>query len=377
MTELRIACIGAGWVAQQVWLPLCEQDPRLEVVALCDPDHEAAARAASRCSSARAFARVDEVLATQPELVIVATPNCFHVPVACELLARGCTVLVEKPVCLTAADVAKLRRATDDGTGRLLMSAAARYRTDILALAELVERGGLGELHRIELRWLRRAGVPRPGSWFTHRTMAGGGVLIDLGWHLLDVACVLAGPLTPGRVEAEISDRMLRDPAAAATWRTDVDQRLNSGDVEDTVRATVDTEQGIELRVHLSWAAGVEFDQTAVELHGSEGSTCLYTTFGYSPLREPEPRIELVQAQSQRRLPFPPNPVGAEYRAQVAALPKLAAEGDPNVWQHIHSISHVVDRIYCAARRGRPEPPLTAARETVESEEETWPASHS
>jgi predicted dehydrogenase len=135
--------------------------------------------------------------------VVVATPNHTHAPLAREALGRGTAVVVDKPLALSADEA---RSLVADAGGRLTVFQNRRWDSDQLTLRRLLRDGALGEVMRHESRFERWRPEPRPGAWRETRSPdEGGGVLLDLGAHLIDEALQLYGPAT--HVYAEVESR--------------------------------------------------------------------------------------------------------------------------------------------------------------------------
>jgi predicted dehydrogenase len=145
-------------------------------------------------------ASADEVWSAEHDLVVVATPNDTHAPLAREAVDRGSAVVVDKPLALSASEA---RELVEHAGERLTAFQNRRWDSDQLTLRRLLDEGALGEVLRHESRFERWRPEPRPGAWRETRTPEeGGGVLLDLGAHLVDEALRLHGPA--GSVYAEI-----------------------------------------------------------------------------------------------------------------------------------------------------------------------------
>jgi oxidoreductase len=349
---LRVAVIGLGWAANNIWLPRLASHPAYELTAVVDPDPAARASALT-ATGVPALADPGELRLDQTDLAVVAVPNHLHASVACPLLASGIPVFVEKPVCLTAADVALLAAAERQGAV-LLAGSAARYRSDIMALAELAR--SLGPIRHVELAWVRARGIPQKAGWFTDRALAGGGAFVDLGWHLLDVAFALLGSLRVRDVLGTVSADFLDDARWRASWRGDLADRdlgPSGGDVEDTARVFLVMADNVSVGLRASWASHQGYDATTVTVEGAAGTASLRCTFGFSPNRVAEPALLLLSQGTARPVPFAPDQVGAEYGRQLDALPALLA--DPGTRgqaiAEAQSAVSVIERLYRTARR--------------------------
>jgi oxidoreductase len=369
---VRVAMVGLGWAARSIWLPRLRRHPAFVVRALVDPDPAARAALAGEGTGALVLSSVEELGADLVDLAIVAVPNHLHRPVGCRLLANGVPVFVEKPVCLSSGEADQLAAAERAGGTVLLAGSAARYRADVRALCGLVE--ALGRVRHVELAWVRARGVPEAGGWFTRRRLAGGGALVDLGWHLLDTATLLLGPVGFDQVAGTVSDDFVNDGSRRAAWRQDrpvagrPGELGRGGDVEDTARAFLVTHDGVSVSLRASWASHEARDLTLVKVDGSAGSATLRCTFGFSPNRQDGSVLTHTRAGDSAAVPLPDEPVGTEYQRQLDRLPALLADpaGRGGAIQEARQIIGVIERVYDSARRARarrqPAPALHAGR---------------
>jgi scyllo-inositol 2-dehydrogenase (NADP+) len=205
--DIRVALIGYGLAGSAFHAPLIATTPgmRLAFVVTSNADRAGQAREAYPGveivqSAQRLWERAKEI-----DLVVVASPNRTHVPLALTALDAGLATVVDKPLAATAADA---RRLVDEARARgLLLSVFQnrRWDGDFLTLRRLLAEGALGDVHRFESRFERWRPTPKQG-WREHGDPAeAGGVLYDLGSHLVDQALVLFGPAT--HVYAELDRR--------------------------------------------------------------------------------------------------------------------------------------------------------------------------
>ncbi|MFI8082342.1 Gfo/Idh/MocA family protein [Kitasatospora sp. NPDC086009] len=318
----RAAVVGLGWAGRELWLSRLRTHEDFDVVAVVDPD-PALRAAVGEATGVPAHAAVDALHPEDVDVAVVAVPNHLHAEVAAALLRRGLAVFLEKPVCLTSAEADGLARAELDG-GMLLAGSAARHRADVRELAALVP--DLGRVRHVDLSWVRARGVPKAGGWFTRRSTAGGGVLVDLGWHLLDALAALVGPAEFAQVVGATSDDFVNVGAWSAAWRQDRPADALTGDVEDTARGFLVREDGISVSLRASWASHEALDVSRIVVEGSAGSAELRCTFGFSPNRQPEPVLTLTREGTTRRIAVPAEPIGAEYRRQLDGLGALLAD---------------------------------------------------
>jgi oxidoreductase len=348
---VRVAMVGTGWAAGSIWLPRLRQHPDFTVTAVVDPDPAARLSAAAGDQRLREFSAVEELPADLVDLAVVAVPNHLHAPTACMLLAAGIPVFLEKPMCLTSDEARRLDAAERAGGAVLLAGSAARCRADVRALVRQVV--AVGQIRHVELSWVRARGVPQAGGWFTRQLLAGGGALVDLGWHLLDILATLLGPVGYEWVVGTTSDDFVNDGSARATWRRDSPSGGGTGDVEDSARGYLVTEDGISVALRASWASHEATDMTMIRVDGSAGTVILYCTFGFSPNREHGSTLTVTRDGQTTAVPVPDEPVGAEYIRQLDELPGLL--GDPAsrgvATAQAYRTVDIIERIYESAHR--------------------------
>ena len=206
-TPIRVAIVGYGLAGSTFHAPFIATTPGLEVGAVVTRDPERRAQARRDHPRARLFDTADELWAQADEvdLVVIATPNRTHVPLARAALTAGRAVVVDKPFAPTAAEAEAL---IDEARRRGLFLTVyhnRRWDGDFITLRRLVVSGSLGAVFRLESRFERWRPTPK-GNWRERGDPAeAGGLLYDLGSHLIDQALVLFGPVR--QVYAELDRR--------------------------------------------------------------------------------------------------------------------------------------------------------------------------
>jgi predicted dehydrogenase len=234
--KYRGAIVGFGRVAELGHLPGFRLAPNFEIVAVVDPSEERRAQVAAALPGARAYADFATAAEAEAKLdfVDVATPPGFHAHAVSQALARGLHVLCEKPLAVDLAQAAELSRAARRSGRALFTVHNWKYAPLMRRLHGLLRAGAVGELGEIEWQVLRPS--PPQGAtdagWRLDPAQAGGGILMDHGWH----ACYLMLFLS-GRVPRSIVARL--------------GTTLGVG-VEDTVECEVDFGT-LRARIELSW----------------------------------------------------------------------------------------------------------------------------
>ncbi|AUS81192.1 hypothetical protein C1701_25880 [Actinoalloteichus sp. AHMU CJ021] len=359
--QVRTAVVGLGWAARSIWLPRLRAHPGFVVTAVVDPDPRAHSGADD--GGVIRYADAGELRPEVAELAIVAVPNHLHAPVGSLLLERGISVFVEKPVCVNTGEADRLAAAERDGGALLLAGSAARHRADVRALAALVP--SLGQIRHVDLAWVRARGVPDGDGWFTRRGLSGGGALVDLGWHLLDLLPPLVGAAGFREVVGTVSGDHVNDRTARAAWRAEDDEVGSAppSDVEDTARGFLITDEGISVSLRAAWRSHEPLDATVVTVEGSGGTATLRCTFGFSPHRAGGSVLTVTRDGETTPVAVAEEAIGAEYGTQ---LDVIAAElGDPTtqgraVGEARRTIG-AIERLYASARplprAERPVPP--------------------
>ena len=205
--ELRVGLLGFGTAGAAFHAPLIATTPGLRLAAIVTRDPARRAQAAREHPDAALVDDADALLARAAELdlVVVATPNRTHVPLAMSALAAGLAVVVDKPLATSAAAARRLVEEAKLRGRMLTVYQNRRWDGDFLTMRRLVAEGALGELLRLESRFERWRPAPKPGWRESGDPAEGGGLLFDLGSHLVDQALLLLGPAA--RVYGEVERR--------------------------------------------------------------------------------------------------------------------------------------------------------------------------
>ncbi|KVS38808.1 hypothetical protein WK43_29325 [Burkholderia ubonensis] len=366
MTAMRTATIGGGWVARTVWLPLFEE-AGATLASVVDPSADARDAVAARFPGIRVHHALDDAALDGCDLALVCSPNAHHVEHAAFALERGLHVIVDKPACFSLAEAEFLVGLSERRQRGLWVTSASSRRGDVLSLYEHARHGALGAPHCIDVGWRRRAGIPRPGSWFTRAGSALAGSGGDLGWHLLEVGL---GLLDYPLVQAGFSHQVMTagDPAAQlAAWRGDdataPDAELS---VDTQLFGCLLADTGAVVRVSTAWASHREHDETVIHAYGQNGELALRCTFGFSTNGVREPTLTLARDGAVHALACPSEERIAPYRAFVRdalALAGRAAAGERAAlsadYRKLRSLGSAMAVLYPAAARAGAGGPAT------------------
>lgn len=270
-SKLRIGVIGVG--IGQAHINAYQKVPEVEIVALCDVNQERAQAVAQKSDlqDAQIFEDHRAMLETaQLDAVSVGLPNFLHRPVAIDCLDAGAHVLCEKPLALNAKEGQKIADAAAKNNRICMVGQVNRFRDDSRFLKSAIENGELGRTYYSHTGWLRKRGIPGYGGWFTTKELSGGGPLIDIGVHLLDIAWWLCGCPNPisvtGVTYAEFG------PHEKGVGRYGADQKLDGTfDVEDLAVALIRFDNGLTINLEVSWALHNQKTKQWCQIFGTEG----------------------------------------------------------------------------------------------------------
>lgn len=211
--ERGVLIIGYGLAGRVFHAPFIRSTPGLALRAIVTGDPERRAQAASDHPGVRLHSTSDEAWAHLDgiDLVVIASANRTHVPLALEAARRGLHMVIDKPLAATAAQAQIVLDAAASAGVQVHPFQNRRWDSDFLTLRALAAQGSLGRLHRFESRIERLRTIPN-GNWRESSDPEDfGGVLLDFGAHLVDQAIALMGPVTTVTAHA----RSVRDPRAA------------------------------------------------------------------------------------------------------------------------------------------------------------------
>ena len=255
--NLQLGLVGVGAVAQIAHIPALKRTEGLELAALCDRDPEKAARVAQKFGIPRVHKRLDDMLADDEiDALDICTPNFLHAPMATAALEAGKHVLCERPLARSAEEAAAMVKVAKQAERLLMCAVQHRFRPDAQLLKTFVQKNDLGEIFLAKAGWLRQRTAWDSDEWRRQKRESGGGVVLDLGFQMLDMALwTLGGP----KVES----------VTASVHRS------RKGEVEDSATAFFRLTNGATLTLELTWGLLMEKDFAYLNLFGSGGAALL------------------------------------------------------------------------------------------------------
>ena len=254
---LRIGLVGVGAAAQISHIPTLMRTEGLELVALCDRDPEKAHRVAQKFQIPFASSRLDDLLEDETlDAIDICTPNFLHAPMATAALEAGKHVLCERPLARSADEARQMVKVARKADRVLMCAVQHRFRADAQLLRRVVEKGDLGEIFFAKAGWLRQRTEWDSDEWRRQKRESGGGVVLDLGFQMLDLALWVLGSPKVQSVTASV-------------------HRLRKGEVEDSATAFLRLQGGATLTLELTWGLLMEKDFAYVNLFGATGAALL------------------------------------------------------------------------------------------------------
>jgi predicted dehydrogenase len=273
MKKWRVGIIGIGGIfkGSHIWEYL--EDERLEVVALCDIIEERATEIRDKYfPNAAVYTDFRELLKDETiDSVDICTPNYLHSIIAVAAFEAGKHVFCEKPDAINVEEVLKMNRAAEKAGKTLMIMRNNRFSPASQYAKKYIESGAMGDIYCGRCGWQRRRGIPGKGGWFTTKTQSGGGPLIDLGVHMIDLAIWLMGNPKPVTVTGSTYCKFA-DSDTSDSVNSDFGDKVSGGtfDVEDLAMGTIRFDNGAQLQIEFSWASNIKQENRFVELRGTK-----------------------------------------------------------------------------------------------------------
>jgi predicted dehydrogenase len=320
----RLGFLGVGWIGRNRMEALAREG-LARVAAIGDPQPQAVAAAAEAAPSAVRADSLEELLEHELDGLVIATPSALHAEQAVAALERGLAVFCQKPLARDAEETRRVLEAARAADRLLAVDLSYRQVEALRAAQAQVASGAIGEPHTIDLVFHNAYGPDKP--WFTDPELAGGGCLIDLGTHLVDLALWLTGSVVP----------------LVETART---LALRGHEVED--QATAELSLGaVRARLACSWftSAGRDcvFECTA---WGSEGAVSVRNVGGSFY----DFQAELWRGTSSETLVEPPDEWGGRAIGAWAERLRTQPGYDPAA-DELEPLAETIDAIYAKAGR--------------------------
>lgn len=350
----RVGMIGCGGIAVGKHMTSLKKLPNVEMAAFCDVSYERAREAAERFGSADAKVYRDykELIAdTSIDIVHVCTPNDTHAEISIAAMEAGKHVMCEKPMAKTAAEARMMVEAAKRTGKKLTVGYNNRFRADSRYLHRLCSDGELGEIYFAKAHAIRRRAVPTWGV-FLDEEKQGGGPLIDIGTHALDLTLWMMNNYKPKAVLGTSYHKLSAKENAANAWGPWDPQKFT---VEDSAFGMITMENGATVLLESSWALNtLQVGEAKCTLCGTEGGADMWdglTINGEKHARLYEQKIQLDAGGVDFYDGSGDNPADVEMRLWIEAIEN---DTDPVVTpEQACVVSEILEAIYESARTGK------------------------
>ena len=278
MAKLKMAVIGTGGISNE-HIRGYINNPNTELYAFCDINPERVKAMAEQYGVPleRTFTDKDEMLKALPEIdaVSVCTWNSAHAECTIAALNAGKHVICEKPMAMNAEEAKQMLEAAKRNDKLLMIGFVRRHGNDCEVIRENVDAGTFGELYYAKATYLRRNG--NPGGWFGDKSRSGGGPLIDLGVHVIDLVRFIFGNPKPVSVYGVTFQKLFNRPNVygGKAWKAASSGIEDICDVEDLASALIRFDNGAVLSVEAAFSLNIKKDEGNIELFGTKAGAKL------------------------------------------------------------------------------------------------------
>lgn len=266
---LRVGIIGCGAIAQRKHLPSLQKRDDVEVVAFYDLFGETAHKCANTFGSPGAYVAnsVAEIFNdVSIDVLYICTPNQTHADLSIQALAAGKHVMCEKPMATTTFDARKMLTQAQKSNRVLNIAFQNRFAEDPMTIKRLCEEGLLADIYHVRAYAVRKRSVPTWGQ-FLDKEMQGGGPLIDIGSHVVDMALWLADNYHPAYALGRVHQQIAKRGSECNRWGSWDPAKFG---VEDSAFGLVVMENGMTLSIESAWALNTTDEREAtVSIYGS------------------------------------------------------------------------------------------------------------
>jgi predicted dehydrogenase len=326
----------------------------VDVLCVAGPDVDRCRALAVDYGIPRVVADYREMLA-MPDIqaVSICVPNKYHASLAVDALNAGKHVLCEKPLAVNGAEAQRIVDAARANDRVLMVAFNNRFSANTVALKQITDAGTLGPIHYAKAAWLRREGIPGFGGWFTTKEVAGGGALIDIGVHVLDLALYFMGYPKPVSVLGSTYQAFgSRGKGAHPGWGATDLEVTNTFDVDDLAVGMIKFANGATLLIEASWAGYQELgDDIYVHLFGRDGGARIL-----APDYHKADSVRVFTEVNGRAVNIQPVfSMDDEYSREISRFVECVTQGAPNPAPGEHGVilMQIIDALYASAASGR------------------------
>ena len=363
MDKVRVGIIGCGGIAKQKHMPSLKENSELcEMVYFCDIIPERAEMAAKEYGAPGAKCCEDyrELLADKSvDVVHVLTPNVSHAEITVSAFEAGKHVLCEKPMAATTADAEKMMAAWKKSGKKFTIGYQNRFRPEVSSLHKSCEQGELGEIYFAKAHAVRRRAVPTWGV-FPNKALQGGGPLIDIGTHALDMTLWMMDNYEPESVTGSVFYKLGHLPQAVegnvfGPWDPE------TYEVEDSAFGLIKMKNGATIYLEAAWAINLmESREASTTLCGTKAGAEIRSGMSY-------PQDELYYNRGHNGMLTDERKAGSGHVAYFSGAASAAGVQEAKQWleclldeskqplvkpEQAFTVTKILDAIYRSAASG-------------------------
>lgn len=345
---LRVGVIGIGSIAKH-HINGYRQNEKVELVALCDINEERLLEKGAHYGITQLYTNHLDLLKNKDiDAVSICTWNDSHAHIAIDALEANKHVLVEKPLTITVEEAYQVEAAARKTNKIIQVGFVRRHNENVHMLKKLIDDGELGDIYYAKAGYLRVLG--NPGGWFSDRLRSGGGPLIDLGVHMIDICWYLMGRPRPVSVTGNTYHKLgNRSHIKGVSSYKAADAELERNDVEDLTNALIRFENGASLMIDVSFTLQALKNERYVKLYGEKGGA------------EIEPELAIVTEKNNTILNIEPQvdnlrfDFKASFMNEVNHFVSCCIEGKESIApvEDGVEIMRILQAIYESAEKGK------------------------
>jgi predicted dehydrogenase len=273
MRKIKVAIIGTGSISH-FHASAYKKLSQVDIVAVCDINKDRAEEFAKKYDVPKVFTDYNKMLSMEEiDAVSVTAWNNIHAPASIAALKAGKNVLCEKPLALNTLEAEEMLKVSKETSKLLMVGFVRRFGSNAIALKEMASNGELGNIYYAKTGCTRRWG--NPGGWFSDKKRSGGGPVIDLGVHMIDLVRYISGKPKAISVSASTFNLLGMKPGAKGISKYCAKDYDEFNDVEDCATAFIRFDNDMTLTFETSWVQNIKQDHLYLDIFGNKAGAQL------------------------------------------------------------------------------------------------------
>lgn len=329
MEKSRVLITGLGGIAQIVHLPILSKMENVEIAGICDIDKSKTKSIAQKYGIKEAYTSIDEMLNNvEADCLIVTSPTSLHHEHSIKGLKKGLNVLAEKPLARNYAEAAEIVDAAKKAKKLLMVGMNHRFLPEVMMQESFVSAGEIGEVFYIKAGYLKKKSTTE--KWSVNKTESGGGVFMDLGIVVLDIALW-----------------MMKFPKIKTVSAVNYNHAFKN--VEDSSFVLLRFQNGSTISIETSWSLHRSSDMFYVNVYGKEGSSSI------NPLRIYKNMHDTLVNVTPVKIEKPANVFKRTYEYELNNFINSVQTGKPSLSDGSEALERmkIIDAIYESAQSGK------------------------